>query len=430
MLNNKKNSLLQNIIYTNILLLPFLLITGPFLSDLVISINGIIFTYLSIKEKNFLFFKIKLVKILILVWLLFIVSSIVSEFKFFSLKSSFLYFRFILFAGSIYFVKDKLLKMNYVKFVAFILPSTIISLDVIFQNYFGFNILGITSWDPSRNSSFFGDEHISGSYIVRMLPISLLYVYWFIKEKDNNHLFYLLFAFLLISTIAVLLSGERTAFLLILLFNVYFLMTFSKLKFFSMIFSFILVFAIIMILNFSKTSYNRMINDTLNDTGLSYFFNNFNFKKDNKILHQPTLKKIGPHLSHYYASLLMYKDHKILGVGPKNFRKLCKKEKYIINSFSCASHPHSTWIQILTEAGIFSFFILIFLFAFVMKNFFQYVINNFKKNFDNMNDEKVIILGAFLITLWPLIPSGNFFNNWLSIVYFFPVGFYLIVNEK
>ena len=93
-------------------------------------------------------------------------------------------------------------------------------------------------------------------------------------------------------------------------------------------------------------------------------------------------------------------------------------------------HPHSTWVQILSETGIIPFSILIFLFFIVVKNFFQYIKNNFGKQILSNNDEKVIILGAFLITLWPFIPSGNFFNNWLSIVYFFPLGFYLILNEK
>ena len=35
------------------------------------------------------------------------------------------------------------------------------------------------------------------------------------------------------------------------------------------------------------------------------------------------------------------------------------------------------------------------------------------------------MLSAILISLWPFIPTGNFFNNWLCIIYFFPVGLYL-----
>ena len=178
-----KKNILSDFLYINIVLLPILLITGPFLPDTAISINGLLFLYISLKEKNFSFFRIKLVQLLIVCWFLFILSSLLSEYKLFSLKSSFFYFRFILFVGSMYLVKERLLELNYLKYFAFILPISVISIDVIFQSFFGFNLVGFTTWDPSRNSSFFGDEHISGSYIVRTLPISLLYMYWFIQKK-------------------------------------------------------------------------------------------------------------------------------------------------------------------------------------------------------------------------------------------------------
>tara|TARA_B100000963_G_C22577853_1_gene649392 strand:- start:254 stop:1543 length:1290 start_codon:yes stop_codon:yes gene_type:complete len=425
-----KKNILSDLLFINIALLPILLITGPFLSDTVISINGLLFLYISLKQKNFYFFRIKLVQLLIICWFLFILSSLFSEYKLYSLKSSFLYFRFILFIGSMYLVRERLLELNYLKFIAFILPISIISIDVIFQSFFGFNLVGLTTWDPSRNSSFFGDEFISGSYIVRTLPISLLYMHWFIQKKNNDTLYYLLFLFLLISTIATFLSGERTAFFLILLFNAYFLFAFSKLKTFRLYFTIILILLISLILTLNKTSYNRMVKDTLNDTGLSFILKKIDSSENIKVEDKNFLKSISPHLSHYYSALLMYKDNKFFGIGPKNFRKLCHEEKYTINSFSCSMHPHNTWVQILSEAGIIPFFILIFLFIVVLKNFFQYlVINLKKKNLFDKND-KVIILGAFLITLWPLTPSGNFFNNWLSIVYFFPLGFYLILKEK
>ena len=36
----------------------------------------------------------------------------------------------------------------------------------------------------------------------------------------------------------------------------------------------------------------------------------------------------------------------------------------------------------------------------------------------------------FIIYLWPLMPTGNFFNNWLSIILFFISGFFLYRNNK
>ena len=53
---------------------------------------------------------------------------------------------------------------------------------------------------------------------------------------------------------------------------------------------------------------------------------------------------------------------------------------------------------------------------------------NKKKNY--MNNFEICLLSSILITIWPVVPSGNFFNNWLSIVYYFPVGFLLYSLEK
>ena len=41
-----------------------------------------------------------------------------------------------------------------------------------------------------------------------------------------------------------------------------------------------------------------------------------------------------------------------------------------------------------------------------------------------------IIISAIFVNLWPIVPSGNFFNNWLSMLYFYPVGFYLYFKFK
>jgi len=421
---------ISNILYYNILSLPILLITGPFLPDLLLSINAITYLFIIIKSKNYNFFKIRVIQILIITWILFIISSIFSEYKLYSLKTSLTYFRFILFLGSMYHVKEKLLQIDFVKFISFILPVSVISFDVIFQSIFGFNMIGLVTWDPSRNSSFFGDEFISGSYIVRTLPLGLLYLYWYLENKKNDKLFYLIFIFLLLCTISTFLSGERTAFFLVLLFNFYFFLCFGKFSIFRSLFLIVLILSITSILVFNKTIYYRMVTNTINDSGLSYLISTLKKQESINISKKEFLNNFSPHLSHYYAAILIYKDNKIFGMGPKNFRKICKKDPYILNSVSCSSHPHSTWIQILSETGILPFIILNILFFIVIKNSIMYLLSNFKKNINNKNNEKVIILGGILLTLWPLIPSGNFFNNWLSIVYFLPVGFYILINEK
>ena len=167
-----------------------------------------------------------------------------------------------------------------------------------------------------------------------------------------------------------------------------------------------------------------MIHDTYKDIGISELLNKKKFIENYKA------NKLSPHYYHFKAAILMYNDNKIFGIGPKNFRKLCYEKKYTLNSFSCTMHPHNTWIQILTETGIIPFIFLIVTFFIIILNILKFIFYNIKGNVNMINDEKVLLTGAFLITLWPLIPSVNFFNNWLSIIYFFPLGFYLLSYKK
>ena len=47
----------------------------------------------------------------------------------------------------------------------------------------------------------------------------------------------------------------------------------------------------------------------------------------------------------------------------------------------------------------------------------------FKKQY-LFNDFQICLLASILITIWPFAPSGNFFNNWISIIYYYPIGFF------
>ena len=39
-----------------------------------------------------------------------------------------------------------------------------------------------------------------------------------------------------------------------------------------------------------------------------------------------------------------------------------------------------------------------------------------------------LLLISFFITLFPLAPSGNIFNNYVSFIYYLPLGFFLYFN--
>ena len=97
---------------------------------------------------------------------------------------------------------------------------------------------------------------------------------------------------------------------------------------------------------------------------------------------------------------------------------------------ACNTHPHNFYIQLLAETGIIGFLFVFLLFIFlaylIIKNFI-YLIN---KNPKRLSDSELVLLVGFFLTLWPLTTNGNFFNNWINLISFYPLGFYFYLNKR
>jgi O-antigen ligase len=127
----------------------------------------------------------------------------------------------------------------------------------------------------------------------------------------------------------------------------------------------------------------------------------------------------------------MFKDNPLFGQGVKMFRKLCSKPEYNYDKNSCTTHPHNTYLEILAELGLVGFAFLFLLLCLICKFFITVFLNKLTKVNYKINNTKLILMSCFFINLWPLMPTGRFFNNWLSIVYYLPVGFYFFyLNSK
>ena len=97
-------------------------------------------------------------------------------------------------------------------------------------------------------------------------------------------------------------------------------------------------------------------------------------------------------------------------------------EKYVESELSCSTHPHNTYIQLLAETGIVGFlFLLIGLFYF-FKYLFKHSLLKFKSKY-YFTDFEICILSGIAIYLWPFIPTGSVFTNWLSILMFLNLPF-------
>jgi O-antigen ligase len=136
-----------------------------------------------------------------------------------------------------------------------------------------------------------------------------------------------------------------------------------------------------------------------------------------------------PHTDMYLTAYRLYLDNKFFGVGPRQFRNSCNE--YSVSKYSCETHPHNTYLELMSEAGIFAFLIVMGLFVLISYLSIKHFLFKFTQDKKNIiNDFEVCLLSAIMISLWPFSPSGSFLNNWMSIIYYLPVGLLLWQRSK
>ena len=92
---------------------------------------------------------------------------------------SIFYFRYVLFSLAIFYFCELLSKYKNKRYFFLVIFCLLVLLaDSIFQFFTGVNILGFEII-RDRVSSFFKDELILGSYLVRLLPIILWFMFFF-----------------------------------------------------------------------------------------------------------------------------------------------------------------------------------------------------------------------------------------------------------
>ena len=131
------------------------------------------------------------------------------------------------------------------------------------------------------------------------------------------------------------------------------------------------------------------------------------------------------HDSHMRTALKAFIDKPLLGHGPRSFRKICKIKSYQVGETPCNTHPHNFYIQLLSETGLVGFSFLFYLLIFFCFKSTKYFLEKYflKKSYLEYTNFQLSLLSSVLITIFPITTNGNFFNNNLMILYFFPLGF-------
>ena len=419
-----------NLFWYLCILIPFSFVIGIAITETFVMITILFFFY---KNRNLNYFKDKKFIFLIL-FSIYILINTLEQTEYKDLKiPAFFHFRFSIFAISIFFVlnffKEKIELKKYTIILVFSFMTFII-FDAFVQYFFGQNIFGFEIIE-NRISGVFGDELILGSFLVRTFPLLLWIIFYHklnIKKNEN-----LLCIFFVLYFATIYISAGRTSFLLLLI-SIFFLIIFFKpLRKITIVSSILLIlfitFSSFVEIGKSDPS-NRIFIKTFNQiqTKLSIDKNLKIKKKDNE--YSNTEKKSSnqffifsiDHTGHYILAYHLFKKSPFFGTGPEGFKSYCRKVKYDSNIGICSTHPHNILMQILAETGFigFLFYAIGLLFVFFKMIQFQNKFNHNPRIFCFLSCSIAIV-----INLFPFLPNGNFFNNWLLIISYYYIGLYL-----
>ncbi len=418
-----KHNFIINLSKYLLIFYPFFLISGPFLTDLSGSLIGIFIIFFIIKNKKFEYINNNYFYFFILIFICINLSSIFSFDQTISFKSSLTYLRLIFFIFAISYLINNYLELPIRIYSIYFFCLLILFIDSILIITLNFNIFGFqVDGSSPRIRSLFDDEEIMGSFVSRTLPLIIGLSYLFKNEKFTKYNFFMI----MIAFFLILISGERTALANFFIFLFFF--SFLEKKFFiRLMFSLSIVFLIIFY--FKTESLKRAILHTIKQTEIG----------SNKLIIFSTR-----HTLHYHTAFEIFKDNPILGAGIKSFRKLCSKREYVETlekKFKeqikknrlvdgCNTHPHHLYLQFLSEIGIVGFGLFLSLFLYITYNIFvlfRNLVFNFLPKEDKAN---YLFLVAVFITMFPFLPSGNYFNNWYIFINYLPMGFYLASKVK
>ena len=337
---NKIKYNFDNFISFLICLIPPLMILGPAIPDLIISLTGISFLIIIIKQKDFTYLNDNIFKISLLMWFYFLITTIFNQslentlnfsyVKEFNFRTIF-YFRFILFylAFAYFFNKSKSSFSLFFKII--IITYIFVVFDTFFQYFTGKDIFGFSpmergSGTSTRLSGPFKDELIPGSYLYRFLFIFLFGLIYFFSNK--KHINIILIFSIIFSLVIIFLTGERSAFILSVFGLFIFYITNNK---YRNILSYSLIAALFLItiaLVLNPDLKKRMIDYTLFQMGISDKWAGSN-KSYLEMLGKSKAKFIdSPHGAHYEVAYEIWKDNKFFGIGLKKFRVVCDNKKY------------------------------------------------------------------------------------------------------
>ena len=401
--------------------LPIVILLGSGILNLSIIILDLIFLIEIYRKKKIIYLKNNFFYSLIFIWFLLIFNCFITSIDTLaSIPRTIGFFRFILFIFALkYFfeLQNNLYQNKIFQFWSF--TFIIISLDLIYEYIIGHNILGFKAELPGRLVGFMEDEMKIGHLYSAFILVTLVSIENFLRKITSlnnseflkNSIFYFFVIFFLITSFLI---GERANFVRTFIILSIFILFYKK-NFKTQI----SIFIISVIFFFYVVSESERFKYRYWTTFLK------------PIILQPSKGLFqAPYGDHYRVALKILDNHKIFGVGLRNYVKESKKDKYSKDISihphqvyaNSSVHPHQVHFEFLSELGLLGY--LSFFIFFIYSIFVGIKLFLLKNNFYQLSGMLFIF-----ISLMPFIPSGSFFNTYGAALFWINFSF-LLKNYK
>ncbi|MDC0518299.1 O-antigen ligase family protein [Candidatus Pelagibacter sp.] len=397
------NKYLYNYFLVLFSLIPLSIIIGSAFSLFNIILIDLSFIVLLIYIGDYSFLKKKTVLYFFILYAYLIFNSLISLDFYSGVYRNFGFLRIIIFFIAFnYFFNQSFFFKKMIK--SWLIVFLIVLIDVIIEFLFGRNLLGYGKVYGERIVSFFKDEPIVGGYLNGFY---LLIIGFLLKEYRNKKN-YLIILFSILFLSVIILTGERSnslrAFFGFIVFFMFYDEFKIKKKLFLLSSTIILIFLILINSTYLKIRFHGQIKTAFNQ--------------------ESTYLKL------FDSGFEVFKNHKIFGVGNKNYRiETCgltnknnnkKKKKYY-----CSTHPHQVYIEFLSEHGLVGSIIF---FLILYKLIFSKIRDTITDK--NINYLKLGSLVYMLLVFTPVIPGGAFFNDYMLTIFSINLSIFYASDKK
>ena len=425
---NKQLINIPKILNLLVILLPLTFIFGSLFINLqliLISVFGIVLY----KKDLFLINKDKILFYFSIFFFFLILTSLIDyyfNYENSSLLKSFLFLRYFIFLLVVYqmVIKEHL---NFkLFFIGCLIITLFISIDIIYQFLNYKNIFGFIK-TRYHSAGVFNQEAIAGGYIQRF-GLFALFALSFVFYKQKKILFFSTTLILTIFISAILFSGNRMPFILILFFCFLSIILIKSIRLPTIISLFFSSLIFLSTIN---------LNEEYKGNFESFFSNSFalfkNVKNELQIdidtpkdyeLYRDGRTTFGSGHAYVWASAIeVWKQNPLIGGGIKNFRRKCITIFNFKNSV-CESHPHNYYLDILNDTGVIGLTIILLPIIYILfKNFIH-----FRKYKDNLIFYSIFF--NLLLEFLPIRSSGSFFSTQNACFIFFTLALLCGLNKK